>query len=176
MKAVAHLHTNGICHRDIKPDNVLCDSDYNLRLCDFGFVGSSQSYKDGKFRTYLGTRGYMAPEIMNLKEDDGDSYDGFKADIFSCAVMLFVIVTGQIPFGEASPSNPHFKIIKMQKWDKYWPAIESAINMTLSEDFKDLFMKMVDPNPEFRPTAQEVLNASWSLLPCEAFEKIGPFM
>lgn len=176
MKAITHLHSHGICHRDIKPDNVLVDSSYNLRLADFGFVGSQTAHSDGRFRTYLGTRGYMAPEIVNLREEQGDSYDGSKSDIFSCAVMLFVMVTGAMPFGEPTPADPHFKIIKLQKWDTYWTAIENSIQQTLSEDFKDLFQKMIDPSPELRPTAQEVSQSNWITGPCPPFEEIGPFM
>jgi serine/threonine protein kinase len=66
IEAIAHLHSNGIAHRDIKPDNILMDDHYNLRLADFGFAGSRTQHSDGKMHTYLGTQGYMAPEIFSL--------------------------------------------------------------------------------------------------------------
>ena len=88
MAAVSHLHSNNICHRDIKPDNILMDDHYSLRLADFGFVGSKSQHEDGQMKTYLGTQGFMAPEIAILREQDG-FYDGFLADIFACGVVLF---------------------------------------------------------------------------------------
>lgn len=110
IAAVKHLHQNSVCHRDIKPDNILLDENYSLRLADYGYVGTSQSHADGRFRTYLGTREYMAPEIFRT-EDGRSSYDGFKADIFACGVCLFTFVIGRPPLGKAMDSDPFFKAI-----------------------------------------------------------------
>jgi serine/threonine protein kinase len=66
IEALEYIHSKGICHRDIKPENILLDKDFILKLTDFGF-GTYLSR--GELKTYLGTEGYMAPEIRSWNYD-----------------------------------------------------------------------------------------------------------
>jgi len=120
LDSLIHLHTNNIVHRDLKPDNILFDSQFNLKLADFGFAGSTMTKADGKFSTYCGTQAYMAPEIMELNNGGDKHYDGYAADVFSAGVVLFVMVRGIPPFFTASMSDRYFKIMAMGRWDMYW--------------------------------------------------------
>ena len=104
----------------MKPDNILFDQNFNLKLADFGFAGSSAQKADGKFTTYCGTSAYMAPEIISLNSGGTSKYDGFAADIFSAGVILFIMLRGIPPFFKAEMADRYFKIIALERWDLYW--------------------------------------------------------
>lgn len=76
----------------------------NLKIVDFGFA----TYKSiKKLHSYKGTKTYMAPEIKKRL-----AYDGRQVDVFSTAVILFIIVNGIFPFKEASNTDVYFQLIK----------------------------------------------------------------
>ena len=140
LKGFHEIHKAEICHRDIKAENILLNTDdYNIKISDFGFSADSSELLDGIY----GTQQYMAPEIIMDKE-----YDGIKADIFSLGVLLFYIRTSKFLFEQAK-TNTAYDYIKNNK--KYG----------LSKEFKDLFLQMVAFNPDERPTIQEILNGEW---------------
>ena len=85
-KGVHECHKKGICHLDIKAENIFLDCKFTPKLGDFGF-SSFNSILEGDY----GTRGYKAPEVTNDKE-----YDGIKADIFSLGILLLNIITGKL--------------------------------------------------------------------------------
>ena len=82
--ALDYAHTNGVAHRDLKPENILVDDNMNLKIADFGFATFK---KIDHLKSYIGTMTYMAPEIK-----EGKTYDGKQIDIFSTAVILFIVV------------------------------------------------------------------------------------
>jgi len=73
----------------VKPENILLDKDFNLKLTDFGF---STCLSRGELHTRLGTEGYMAPEIRTK------NYDGKKIDMFAAGIILFILYSGSPPF------------------------------------------------------------------------------
>ena len=79
LKGLLFLHYHGICHRDLKPDNILFDDENNLKIADFSLA---DYYEDG-LKSVCGTPGYMAPEIFSQH-----LYDE-KVDIFSLGVVLY---------------------------------------------------------------------------------------
>lgn len=90
----------------MKPENLLLDVEYNLKVSDFGFATSSLG-KDGSglLRSVLGTESYMAPEIhMRLP------YQGEAVDLFSSAIILFIIYSGSPPFSKADSKDPYYRI------------------------------------------------------------------
>ena len=108
LSALHYLHnTCGVCHRDIKLENILMDSNYNIKLNDFGFCTLLTDDK-GKstLKSFKGTEGYMAPEMFKKK-----GYNGKQVDVFALAVSLFMMVTCCQPFGRAKSNDKFFKHI-----------------------------------------------------------------
>ena len=103
VQTVKYLHLNNIAHCDIKPENILLDKNYNIKLNDFGFA---QSFKgengDYILHEYNGTNFYCAPETRKAFIR---GFDGVKSDIFSLGVLLFVITVGNFPFIRPSYSD-----------------------------------------------------------------------
>ncbi|KAJ3084412.1 hypothetical protein HK102_000667 [Quaeritorhiza haematococci] len=96
--AVHYLHSNNVCHRDIKDENVVVDADLNVKLIDFGnarYIPRS-SNKQTWFDTFHGTIHYAAPEILM-----GEKYRGPEADVWSLGVLLYTMAFGRMPFMEA---------------------------------------------------------------------------
>ena len=91
MQAIDHLHDLGVSHRDVKLENVLFADDKNIKLIDFGFSTVCQPGK--KLKVFCGTPSYMSPEIVSKKE-----YSGPAADIWALGVVMYVMLTGYLPF------------------------------------------------------------------------------
>ena len=91
LRGVNHLHSNGVCHRDLKLENILLvKKDCSIKLIDFGFVGPVAGRdKCGKLTTFVGTQVYMAPELLSGNISDG--YNGQACDIFALGIILFVL-------------------------------------------------------------------------------------
>ena len=96
MLGVDYCHRMGVSNRDIKPDNILLDEHDNVKLADFGY--SKDQDVQSLAKTRLGTAAYTAPEIFTLPQAQGRNYDAKAADVWSCAVTLFEMVTGSLPF------------------------------------------------------------------------------
>ena len=92
LSAIAYLHARNIVHRDLKAENLLFESpaeDANLKLIDFGV--SSECLKGNKLKETLGTPYYIAPEVLLQSYDE-------KCDIWSCGIILYVLLCGYPPF------------------------------------------------------------------------------
>lgn len=105
MDGLAHIHAQGVSHRDIKAENILLNRSFRTKLADFGFSCLSEG-RDGSgfLRTALGTEGYRAPEVS------GKHYRGEKADVFSLGVVLYVMYAGSPPFEKADARDYYYKM------------------------------------------------------------------
>ena len=151
LQGIQACHKVNICHRDLKLDNILFDINFNPKICDFGL----SEFNQNEFTDTVGTLKYEAPEILNDKP-----YNGFEVDIFSLGVTLFTLVTGTFCFQIAKRNNELYNLIKNKKYEKYWKKFEN-LGINLSNNFKNLFLRMVSYNPKERPIIEDILNDEW---------------
>ncbi|KAG6539175.1 hypothetical protein ZIOFF_004328 [Zingiber officinale] len=147
INAVDYCHSRGVYHRDLKPENLLLDAYGNLKVSDFGLSALSQQVRDdGLLHTTCGTPNYVAPEVLN---DRG--YDGATADLWSCGVILFVLLAGYLPFEDSNIITLYKKISSAEYTCPSW----------LSFGAMRLLAKILDPNPLTRVTISEILEDEW---------------
>jgi len=153
VEGVQYCHSLGICHRDLKPENLLLDENGNLKISDFGlsalYVGDPDA--DGASRTELlhttcGTPNYVAPEVL---ADQG--YDGKKADVWSCGVILYVLLAGFLPFDE---STIVALFAKIQNADFSYPS-------WFSSEVRSLLDTILVADPKTRAALADVRAHSW---------------
>ncbi len=148
LKAVLFLHHNGIIHRDIKPENIvfLEPNNFNaLKLIDFGLSIQQNARKDNR---RVGTPYYMAPEMVK----GGFVY---ASDVWSIGVVLFIMVTGKLPFRGKSKEMV-FEKIKSGKYDT-----RALVRSKCSNEVKDLIRKMLVSEPSKRITVECALEHNW---------------
>jgi serine/threonine protein kinase len=150
IDVLSYMQGKGVVHRDLKLENILVDDELNLKVADFGFA----TYKKiNKLQSYRGTMTYMAPEIK-----EGKVYDGKQIDIFSTAVILFIIVQGIFPFKEAKKDEYFYNLLLAGKYEHYWKKVGGQ---GLSEEFKDLILRCFSYEGKKRPTIEEIKNHPW---------------
>lgn len=147
ISAVKHCHSRGVFHRDLKLDNLLLDENDNLKVTDFGLSAvKNQIRPDGLLHTVCGTPSYVAPEILAKK-----GYEGAKADVWSCGVVLFTVTAGYLPFNDYNVTVLYRKIYRGQFRFPKW----------MSCDLKNLLSRMLDTNPKTRISVDEILEDPW---------------
>jgi serine/threonine protein kinase len=158
LKAVEHCHKSGICHRDLKLENILLNENNNPILCDFGYAGFIKD--SDKFTDFIGTNSYASPEIL-----EGIPYDGIKSDIFSLGVLLFCMIFCNYGFADAAKQNKMYRLIIRKKYSLFWEKIGEKLGKekvnNISPEFKQLFFKMVSYSPNERPSIKEILHDNW---------------
>ena len=144
INALFYLHSQNIAHRDIKIDNMLLDRNRDLKLVDFGL--STKYPDDNLLDQPCGTVVYAAPEVLQGKE-----YHGMLADVWSSGIVLYGMLSGYLPFGEANDEINRQNIIMGKiKFPSYF-----------SDKAKDLLIHMLDLDPMTRYTLQEIRNHPW---------------
>ncbi|WOL16623.1 serine-threonine kinase STK5 [Canna indica] len=147
ISAVDYCHSRGVYHRDLKPENLLLDEHGNLKVSDFGLSALAESKRsDGLLHTTCGTPAYVAPEVITRT-----GYDGAKADIWSCGVILFVLLSGYLPFHDSNVIEVYKKI---SKGDIKYPS-------WFSSDARKLLTKILDPNPLTRISIAKIKENKW---------------
>ncbi|KAJ6825624.1 CBL-interacting protein kinase 32-like isoform X2 [Iris pallida] len=147
INAVDFCHSRGVYHRDLKPENLLLDTYGNLKVSDFGLSALSQQVRgDGLLHTTCGTPNYVAPEVLN---DRG--YDGATADLWSCGVILFILLAGYLPFDDSNLVRLYEKISNAEFSCPSW----------FSSGATRLIKRILNPNPLTRITISGILEDGW---------------
>jgi len=155
IEGLEYIHANGVCHMDLKLDNLLLDENLRLKISDF-----DSSYKRGDSTICSrGTRNYRAPEVLNETCNDPEA-----ADIYSAGIILFVMMTGCFPYKEEDKGqlSALLDLLKEESpafWDMH--AKLSKNKIYLSEDFKILFFSMVKQDSVERATIEDIKKIRW---------------
>ncbi|TMW84289.1 hypothetical protein EJD97_025472 [Solanum chilense] len=147
VDGVSYCHDKGVFHRDLKLENVLIDGGRNIKITDFGLSALPQHLRDdGLLHTTCGSPNYVAPEVLYNR-----GYNGATSDTWSCGVILYVILTGFLPFDDRNLAVLYQKIFKG----------DAPIPKWLSQGAKNLIKRILDPNPQTRITMAEIKEDEW---------------
>lgn len=155
IDGIDYCHRRGVCHRDLKPENLLVDENGTLKITDFG-VSSMKGGVSGSDLLYTacGTPYYCAPEIINGAEE---GYSGVKIDAWSCGIILYLLLTGTLPFQNEDMTQLYEQINRCKVDYPSW----------MPTDAKDLISRLLEKDPEKRYSLDEVKAHSWFLVDYE---------
>ena len=160
ISGLAYCHRFHICHRDLKPENILLDRHRNIKIVDFGMAALQPA--DQMLYTSCGSPHYAPPEIALDKP-----YMGDRADIWSCGVVLYVMLTGRLPFGNGDEEETVKDVLQ--------EVVAGVIEypQSMSQEAHHLIYWMLQPKPQERIS----IDMMWKhplLLKYEAFSRSGP--
>ncbi|XP_016145452.1 serine/threonine-protein kinase BRSK1-like isoform X1 [Sinocyclocheilus grahami] len=144
ISALDFCHSHSICHRDLKPENLLLDERNNIRIADFGMA--SLQVGDRLLETSCGSPHYACPEVIR-----GEKYDGRRADVWSCGVILFALLVGALPFDH---DNLRQLLEKVKSGVFHMPHF-------IPPDCQALLRGMIEVNPEKRLTLEAIQKHAW---------------
>ncbi len=153
IDALSYMHSNDAAHLDIKPQNIMLDAKFNLKLIDFDFSAFGTKEKLPR-----GTSGFRAPEVIESYE-----YDPKPADIYSAGILLFTLYLGIPPFSEEGRGRFWARWFTSQR-QAFWEKLAKCLNKTedlIEESFKSLIGRMLDENPETRITVEQIKETQW---------------
>uniref|UniRef100_A0A8C2TBZ8 Calcium/calmodulin dependent protein kinase kinase 1 n=1 Tax=Coturnix japonica TaxID=93934 RepID=A0A8C2TBZ8_COTJA len=146
---IEYLHYQKIIHRDIKPSNLLLGDDGHVKIADFG-VSNQFEGNDAQLSSTAGTPAFMAPEAIS---NTGKSFSGKALDVWAMGITLYCFVYGKCPFIDEYILGLHNKI-------KSKP-VEFPEESQISDELKELILRMLDKNPETRITVPEIKVHPW---------------
>eukprot|EP00756_Hemistasia_phaeocysticola_P060363 Hpha_TRINITY_DN3979_c0_g1::TRINITY_DN3979_c0_g1_i1::g.18157::m.18157 len=156
IMGVRYCHAQGVVHRDLKPQNLLLTGRNQLKIADFGFSNFQQIGDDGKvtpmlrLQTCCGTPNYAAPEIFL-----GKGYSGFCTDVWSCGVILYVMMVGHVPFRSDGKVKGLQGVIIAICEGRY------TIPSALSEGAQDIIRRILTNDPKQRATIEDIIAHPW---------------
>lgn len=140
LEAISTCHQSKIAHRDLKPANILLDSNYNIKICDFGISCIRKDY----LTRQDGSLAFTAPEMLG-----SSPYDPMKSDIWSLGITFYFLITGGFPFSTESKS---MLIEQIKSGSVYFPPF-------VNQKTVYLISQMVRKFPDDRPTAAQLLKS-----------------
>ena len=139
------MHSKSIVHGDLKDENIVIDSHLNIRIIDFG--AATLVCEDGistKINRFQGTLNYIAPEVLK-----GGSFSGKPFDIWCCGILLYTMLTGEVPFANLNDiRNGNRRPMRVA----VTPQATNLIDLLLHND------------PDLRPKSNEIISHDWFIL------------
>jgi len=155
IDGIEYLHSHNIGHMDLKLENLLLGDDLMLKIADFDLscIFSCEKYTKGR-----GTANYRAPELKNKS-----CYDARAADVYSAGIILFTFISGGFPGVEDRPVEGYdLHEMMLENDENFWNAHSSIQGKEIfSDDFKDLFFKMISKMPDQRITIDGIKRSKW---------------
>lgn len=175
MIGVDYCHKKGVANRDIKLENTLLQNVRNLplpllKICDFGY--SKAEFKSAP-KSKVGTLTYMAPEVLKPQ-----TYDGKVADIWSCGVMLYVMLFGAYPFhisAHQAPGRTQPDILQLYE-DMMHQRYYIPRGANVSPECLDLLRSMLLPVPSARLTIDGIMRHPWFLKNLPAGDMVTKYL
>ena len=151
------MHSQNVVHRDLKLENILIDrQSKQIKLIDFGFSTEVISMKETRLPFVCGTPIYMSPEVAQKKD-----HLGGPADIWALGVVLFILLTGKMPFHGGFEEDLFRKISQCKyKWPDFLQD-DKGKDAEISQGAKNLVRKMFTVDPNRRPSAEQLLKDNW---------------
>uniref|UniRef100_A0A6G1S7T7 non-specific serine/threonine protein kinase n=1 Tax=Aceria tosichella TaxID=561515 RepID=A0A6G1S7T7_9ACAR len=144
ISALDFCHCHSICHRDLKPENLLLDDKGNIKVADFGMA--SLQLENSLLETSCGSPHYASPEVVR-----GEKYDGRRADVWSCGVILYALLVGALPFDD---DNLRHLLEKVKRGVFHIPHF-------VPSECQQLLRAMIEVDAEKRITLADVLRHPW---------------
>ncbi|XP_031629810.1 serine/threonine-protein kinase BRSK1 isoform X2 [Contarinia nasturtii] len=144
ISALDFCHSHSICHRDLKPENLLLDEKNNIKIADFGMASLQPA--GSMLETSCGSPHYACPEVIR-----GEKYDGRRADVWSCGVILYALLVGALPFDD---DNLRQLLEKVKRGVFHIPHF-------VPPDCQSLLRGMIEVNPDKRLTLGEINRHPW---------------
>lgn len=158
VSAVQYCHQKQIIHRDLKAENLLLDSEMNIKIADFGF--SNEFVPGQTLDTFCGSPPYAAPELFK-----GLRYEGPEVDIWSLGVILYTLVSGTLPFDGNNLKELRERVLR----GKY------RIPFYMSTDCENLLKKFLVLNPLKRASLETIMKDKWMNVGYED-DELKPFV
>jgi len=138
--ALEHIHNRGVAHRDMKPENVMVDSEDNIKLIDFGIASKSGARRltFAKLSQVMGTPDYIAPEQVKGKRGDG------RSDLYALGVILYEMLTGKLPFQGPNP----FAIMNDRLLNN--PIPPRSVNAEIRPEVQEIIYRALEREPTNR--------------------------
>lgn len=156
LAGIQYLHSQGVAHMDLRPENLLLAEDLNLKISNFHVAHE----KNDTDMTWGGIKNYTAPELLR-----NDCTDPQATDIYSAGIILFVLMTGYFPYMKDAKLEGYDLEELLRNEDPLFWKVHAHINKnnkkTLSPEFKSLFLSMVREDVFERATIEEIKNSSW---------------
>ncbi|MED3660354.1 Stk1 family PASTA domain-containing Ser/Thr kinase [Ureibacillus terrenus] len=136
--AISHAHENHIIHRDIKPQNILMDEEGNVKITDFGIATSLAATSYTKTNSVIGTVHYLSPEQAR------GGVATKKSDIYALGIVLYELLTGEVPFSGESPVSIALKHLQAEI-----PSVRD-FDASIPQSLENVILKATAKNPDHR--------------------------
>lgn len=139
IQGIKYLHENGICHRDLKPQNIIIDSNQIIKIIDFG-LGREYDINQ-QLKTSCGSPCYAAPEMIS-----GGKYVPLFSDIWSAGIILYAMVCGFLPFEDSNYKMLYAKVLRGKYETPQW----------ISKDLSNLLSNLLNTDPNKRISIRQI--------------------